>query len=413
MHWLTSNTRPFLLNVMLSITVLCGLSQAAQAQRGGHHHGHGGGGHGGGFAAFPIVISPSGRPYGPTQAEYQYQRRYGHPSPGAFPGSTAYVNGYPAGYGHAGVAYRASSYGYGLGINAAPYGDYYPYGGYSYGYSPFAAGGIGMYPNLMLQQGTSALVVPQPGTVLNWSPQQTQLPAGAFSAPMMDPAFSDARINVGQAIATPVSPAQKVIEPSTPEQQIRAIRLVDEGDKQLKQIHYATAALKYRDAAAAARDQATPRFRLALTYAARSMFSEAIEQYRLGLALDPTWPQHAEHLDRLLGENTLAKKYLIHRIAEWTNEDIRDPQRLFLLGVVLHQDGDERSHDVLRTAIALAGPEPYLTAFFQVTGAEGEVATELAPAPAPVAPHGVNQPPQQAPPPIPVPPGPVLPQRDE
>ncbi|MCA9080128.1 MAG: hypothetical protein KDA58_06185 [Planctomycetaceae bacterium] len=382
----------------MTVVVVSIAAGSASAQH--HRHGH------------PIVYGPTGRPYGPTQAEYQYQRRYGHPSPGSHPGDMRYVNGYP-----------------GYGISARSYG-FVNVHSYSWGPSYLSVAPIGYAPPLVYQQVTPALAFPQPGTVLNWDPRQTQLPSGAFSAPMTDPTFSDPAANnadqrVGQLIATPVPPVQQVVPESTPEQQIQAIRLVDRGDQDLRKIHYATAALDYRHAVAAARDQAVPRFRLALTDAARSRFREAIDNYKLGLQLDPSWPLHAEPLADLLGDNTLARKYLIHRVADWVAEDIRDPDRLFLLGVILHQDGDERSRDVLNTALALAGPAPHLTPFFAETVTPASQPVD--PLPQPFAPlPQPAQPLDNTPPPIPVPPvdsvpeqltpvppgsGPLLPQR--
>ena len=49
--------------------------------------------------SYPRVYGPTGRLYGPTQAEYQYQRQYGRPVVrlrAAFRGSSVgYANGYP------------------------------------------------------------------------------------------------------------------------------------------------------------------------------------------------------------------------------------------------------------------------------------------------------------------------------
>jgi tetratricopeptide (TPR) repeat protein len=339
----------------------------------------------------PTVIGPTGRPYGPTQAEYQYQLRYGQPSPNARPGDMRYVNGYPAG----GAAYPVPVTGWGVApVPIGPYGGW----GYTAGYHYQATSVFG--PGL--QVGVFTPGVP----VTFWQPQVNLLPNPGLlprpNDPLEDPLF---RGDLPRPVL--VNP-QPIIEPSTPAQQIRAIRSVDQGDRELQRVRYQSAANHYKQAIAAARDQATPRFRLGLTYVGRGMYREAIEQYRLGLALDPQWPTRAEHLSDLLGENnTLARNELLHRAALWVNEDIRDPDRLFLLVVLLHQSGDQRAQDVLKTALLLAGDQPHLLAFQQVSPAVAHTVSDADPAPADFGPAG------NEPPPIPQPPAGVPPFPDD
>ncbi|MEZ5941246.1 MAG: hypothetical protein R3C18_07635 [Planctomycetaceae bacterium] len=374
-----------------------GLSGDSFAQ-GRHHH------------SPPVVLGPTGQPYGPTQAEYQYRLRYGHPSPNSHPGDMDYVNGYPGG--------RSSVHIHG--VPPVPTYGAYPgsgvvYGGYQY--QSTSVYGPGLFVGQVVPGGPvivppggvvypPAIIGGNPAGTLNTAP----IPRGGPNDPLNDPNFTNP--GAGAAFATPPY-SEPIVEPSTPAQQIRSIRHTDAGDKQLAHIHYATAAAIYKQAIAAARDQATPRFRLAIAYAGMSRFREAIQQYKVGLALDPTWPQHSEQLVDLLGDgNTMARNLLIHRVAEWVNEDIRDPERLFLLTAILHQNGDGRSQTILQTALLLGGDQPHLTVFLpQANGAptqpvipaanvtDNVIPQEAAPVPAPSGPPPIPMPPTDPPPP--------------
>lgn len=391
------------------IVLLAGLGvQPAFAQHLPHH--------------YPTVIGATGQPYGPTQAEYQYRLRYGHPSPGSRPGDMDYVNGYPGGgsvnvqsgglgFGYGPTFGYPGGYGYGQGIST--------YGVYGPGYSPFgpsiysgyqssttAVYGPGRTVGTYVPNSTGGYFyaapgsyVPPPAPIQNgWNPPP--IPRGGPDDPLNDPAFQG---KIPAGAFAPVRAPDPIVDPSTPEQQARAIQRVDLGDRELRHIKFASAAAHYKNAIQAARDQAIPRFRLALAYVGMSRFQDAIEQYKLGLALDPTWPQRSERLVDLFGEdNTLSRNLVVHRVAEWVNEDIRDPERLFLLVIILHQNGDARAQTVLQTAIALGGEQPHLLAFLpeQVQTASGQPAQ-------PQVPFGI--PPDSAasgvqPPPIPMPP---------
>ena len=90
-----------------------------------------------------------------------------------------------------------------------------------------------------------------------------------------------------------------------------------------------------------AQDRAEPYFRLGLAKAAISRFDDAVLNLKLGLQLDNDLPQTGPQLVDLFGEhNLLPKTQFMHRLLTWVREDIRDPDRLFLLGVVLHMDND-------------------------------------------------------------------------
>jgi hypothetical protein len=66
----------------------------------------------------------------------------------------------------------------------------------------------------------------------------------------------------------------------------------------------------------------------------------------------------------VFGENNrLSVLTLIERVGGWVREDIRDPERLFLMGVVLHADGDARASEFFEAAYRLGGSGDHLLAF--------------------------------------------------
>lgn len=358
---------------------------------------------------YPTVIGPSGAPYGPTQAEYQYRQRYGHASPEFMAGGigTGYVNGYPGvpngGYGHGGYGNGYGGYGNGYGYGGAqayfgfdltPYAypspnyTYYPstaYYGVAYPYGPFA-------PQPFL--GPAAPAVIQGGVNdLN-----------GFNNGMMNPALVPNAL--GASAPNGFSPLQRetVIHPSPLDAQQRSLQYQVQGDELLKQLSYPAAADRYRKAIDEARDRAEPRIRMGLTYAARSRYLEAAEQFQLSTALDPNWPRAYESLDSLIGErNTLEKNRIKQRVAEWTLQDARDPVRLFLLGVLMYLDGDQRAREMFNTAQLLSGPQPHLTAFLNVADGPAPQGNQAQgnQAPANNAPAGNNAPQAKFAPPAP------------
>ncbi|WP_437187542.1 hypothetical protein SH668x_000940 [Planctomicrobium sp. SH668] len=286
----------------------------------------------------PQVIGSTGKPYGPTQAEYQYRQQYGRPSPGSNGGGMEYVNGFPGGGGGRGGHYHYP-YNPFLYLDVGPYitpppfggGIYYPssayygpYGNVNYGYQ----GMYGYDPTANWQQGAYY---------------------NGFQ-----------QLNPQPILADPVP----LIPQSTPKEQENSFQFQTQGDIQLQQMNYLAASERYRKAIDAARDRVDPRYRLAVTLAARSRFPEACDQLKLAAKLDPTWPQRVTGLDQLFGAvNQHEKTRIKQRVAEWTLEDARDPNRLFLLGAFLYLDDDPNAATILNTATLIDGNQDYLIAF--------------------------------------------------
>jgi len=328
--------------------------------------------------SYPTVIGATGQPYGPTQAEYQYRLRYGHASPGSNGRGMEYVNGYPAG--------NFGGYGFG-GYNPYLYMNIGPY------VTP-PSSGYYFYPSTAYYGVYGNINSPYPSAepYLGQATPQMLLP--------IDPVLG-AGIPNGSATYTKfptITNPTPIIQPSTPKAVETSFGFQTQGDFQLQQLNYLAASERYRKAIEAARDRADPRYRMAISLAARSRFSEAVDQLKLAGQLDPAWPQHATSLSILFGEqNNFEKTRVKQRVAEWTLQDARDPNRLFLLGAILYLDGDANYQAMIDTAILLAGQQTYLTAFKTPRiepGAEPTPAANLQEAPAAGAAQPAAQPPK-------------------
>jgi hypothetical protein len=194
----------------------------------------------------------------------------------------------------------------------------------------------------------------------------------------------------------PAPDAMKLVEKSTPEAQVRSIRFEAQGDREVQGLKFTAATASYTQAMRVARDRVEPRVKLALTLATRREYSQAIHELKLALALDPTWPAHAISLDDFYGEQNYSAKVMIKsRILDWAKEDVRDADRLFLMGAMLHFDGDSRGLTLIETAARLSGQQPHLMAFLSPESVAAVSAVQPASGQViPPAPREIPQPPQ-------------------
>lgn len=140
---------------------------------------------------------------------------------------------------------------------------------------------------------------------------------------------------------TPIVPKviDPVLQPSSVEAKRNSIRQQAQGDEYFVKQNYVQAYARYKQAVSAAPDLAEPRFRLAMALICLGRGSLAADEIRKGLILDPQWPTTGTDLDTLFGpDHGIAKDAALQRTVRWAREDVRDPDRLFVLGVLLHFD---------------------------------------------------------------------------
>lgn len=295
---------------------------------------------------YPRVYGPTGQPYGPTQAYYQYQKQYGRPWHG-YGGITAnvgqgYVNGYPLGqfsYGH-NCYYGGSNWGYG-------------------GLVP--ASGYPLFPNY---------TPPVPRVIYGYPPVLGYNP---LNNPVQDFPLDGNLPPAGNApLAIAPAPNGNPLPPlaSSPEAKLKSIRAETQGDMWFQKQEYHKAFDRYKAAVAEASDRGAAHLRLAVCYAALNHMDLAARQLKRGVASDPTFAENADALKKIFGGgNQIAQSEMVHRAALWLKEDIRDPDRLFLLGTLLHLQEDERAPILLKTGMAIQGGGDHFREFLKVAEA--------------------------------------------
>lgn len=355
----------------------------------------------------PRVYGPTGSLYGPTQAQYQFQRQYGRPwhhsnndhghghhhhnHGGNYYGG--YYGGYPnyGGYGLSlGYGYPYSyGYGYGglFGLNYGyGYGSGYPYG---YGASYFNPGFY--VPPVFPRDDLTPLApnVLQPDNFV----------------PNVDPVAKPGQFQVP---APQIFPAEKPdlklpSQPSSAAAVKKSLEYQFEGDDYMRKSSYTLAANKYRSAWMTARDRAEPYFRLGWAYMATREYEKSIEQFRLGLQIDPHFPFSGVSLTNLLGaDNQLARASIQDSVKAWVKQNYKDPDRLFLLGVSVHFEDPDKARTFFEFAEEMGklGDVSHIRAFLAVPP---EAPVNPAPAAQPANPPlpPINPAPQPANPPEP------------
>ena len=171
------------------------------------------------------------------------------------------------------------------------------------------------------------------------------------------PAAAGGLLPPGEQAQPPQDNPPLFLKVSNAEQRRRSLRAQAQGDEQFRRLQFLPAVGRYRQAAEAASDLAEPRLRLAWALVSLGEFGQGVEHLKRGFRLDPDWAAHGPGLSELLGPGQhLAADTILHRVAGWVREDIRDPDRLLLLGVLLHfREDAEQAREVLTTAAALAG----------------------------------------------------------
>jgi hypothetical protein len=154
----------------------------------------------------------------------------------------------------------------------------------------------------------------------------------------------------------PTAGAGAIPVPSTPEAKLKSLRAQAQGDEAFRNQDYTRAADRYRQALSVAKDNGAAAFRLGYTLVAMGRYAAALDYFKRGLALDPALALTGPTPDDLYGpDQQLAWTNQLGRATLWVKEDVRDPQRVLLLGLLLYYDGDPRSKEFLLRAWQLSG----------------------------------------------------------
>ncbi|NLY02517.1 MAG: tetratricopeptide repeat protein [Rhodopirellula sp.] len=206
-----------------------------------------------------------------------------------------------------------------------------------------------------------------------WSGAPLYLPAETMYGPdavkrLMGVA-PEIRPNVN-IVVVPENDLDGVDEPAVPRaSNARSValgrRFIEFGDAQFHDQKYTTAYLRYKEAVKAAPVLGDAWFRQGFALVASGRYEWAARALKRGLELEPAWPGSGFRIDTLYGENRMAKKAHLDALAQASLDKPDDADLLFLLGVMLHCDGEAaRATPFFQRAAELAGGEiDHLQAF--------------------------------------------------
>jgi len=245
-------------------------------------------------------------------------------------------------------------------------------------------------------------------------------PGGAPPVPavpgLQGTSFTTSQGMPGRAAAQPQTarPARREPE-SSPAARRASLEQQNQGDALLRQQRWAQAYVHYRNAADLAPERPEGHFRLGLAFTAMRQYASAIRAFKRSLDLDPTLPQSGETLATIFGaEHAVVRGVLLPVVAEWTREDLKDADRLLVLGLLLHFDEDPRGSELLEAALRTTGGNEYILSF--VTP-KGDASRRPVKGPRPVSPRPdptledqpLDLPPEPLPPLMPADPSPEPP----
>ena len=169
-------------------------------------------------------------------------------------------------------------------------------------------------------------------------------PVANLPAVRILPIYDAGSVNVG------LEPSQIPAKPSTAAGRLRSLQQQVLGDEKFRKGLWGVAYTYYRSAADAASDRGEARFRLGFCFATIKQYSSAVRDFKRGLFLNPEIASSGIASSTLFGpDSEVIRTSVVNKVAEWVREDSQDSDRWFLLGILLHFEGDERSRTVLQT----------------------------------------------------------------
>lgn len=144
-----------------------------------------------------------------------------------------------------------------------------------------------------------------------------------------------------------------------------ASKSIGSGDAFFATKKYADANERYRKAARTTPQVGAAWFRQGFALAAMGRSNQAATAFKRGLKLDPAWPESNFSLDQLFGGNAAAKNDCFATLNAAVADKPTDADRLFVLGVFLHFDGQlDRAAAIFARAEQAAGNNlGHITAF--------------------------------------------------
>jgi hypothetical protein len=182
----------------------------------------------------------------------------------------------------------------------------------------------------------------------------------------------------------PFDPSKVPVVASGTAAKLKSLEHQMRGDQRLREQRWADAWAAYRSSVDAAPDRAEAHLRLGLVLVTMQRYEPAIREFKRSLFIDPTLPKLGQIASMLFGpDSQFVRSSIISKLSDWVREDYRDSDRLFLLGIVLHFEGDARAQEVFAAAMRMKrkGDASHISSFL-----DSPVAVAKGPQPVPALP---------------------------
>lgn len=236
----------------------------------------------------------------------------------------------------------------------------------AWGWAPVVYPAYPLYPGVVVQQ----TVFPMELTIVRGGDATAPRAPIAVEQPRQPNVFDIVQQHAERRAGIPNPPDDAAIvrpvSASSRAGRERSLLAQAEGDRWLREGQHVKAYLRYLEAQREAEDRAEVYFRQAFALVAMGRYSHAVMRLKRGLQVDPAYPRTGATLDTVYGiENLEQKVDYLRRVTDWANADARDPDRLFLMGVMLHFDEDSRANEFFSAAWKLSGSGDHLKAFLK------------------------------------------------
>jgi hypothetical protein len=147
----------------------------------------------------------------------------------------------------------------------------------------------------------------------------------------------------------------------------RSIRFEAMGDDAFARRAWSDAYQRYKQAGEQAQDRVEPRYKLAYTMVAQGLYGMAALEFKRAVSISRDFPLTGPSLELVYGPNSeLLRNSILEKVAGWVREDIRDPDRLFVMGVMLHFNKEpDKAVQFLRMAAQVTEGTSPATAFLE------------------------------------------------
>lgn len=216
---------------------------------------------------------------------------------------------------------------------------------------------------------------------------------GFYSPQIATPASSlpssSTIVGVQQQKSGIAEPSKVPVVASSPAARLKSMDYQARGDQRLRAQKWSEARAAYRSSVDAAPDRAEAHLRLGLCLVAIQRFDSAIHEFKRAIFIDPQLAQSGKVSKVIFGpDSQVVRASIISKLTDWVKDDYANPDRLFLMGVMLHFEGDPRSQEFFEAARRMKrmGDVSHIASFITPQPAEDAAPVESVEIPAEMPP---------------------------